>query len=385
MARLKSNTELTKKLKVMTVVGTRPEIIRLSEIIKELDKYTEHIFVHTGQNYDFELSDIFFKDLSLRKPDYFLKASGKNPAVTIGNIIAKIDELLEKEKPDAFLVLGDTNSALSAYAAKRRKIPIFHLEAGNRCFDFRVPEEINRKIIDHLSDINLPYSELARHNLLREGLPPEQIIKTGSPLFEVLTAQKDKIDNSDILKRLKLEKEKYFVLSLHREENIDSEENFKKFNILLQAVTKKYQMPVIFSCHPRTRARLQSQIKKLPSQVLVLKPLGFSDYINLQMNAFCTLSDSGTLSEEAAMMGFPAINLREAHERPEAMDEAVVIMSGLNPRRVLQAIEIAKKQQSKGFKPNLPGEYSDPNVSKKIVRIVSSYISFVKRVVWQEM
>ncbi len=373
-----------KKLKVMTVVGTRPEIIRLSEIIKELDIHTEHILVHTGQNYDFELSQIFFDELGLRKPDYFLKALGKTAAETVGNIIAKMDEVLEKEQPDAFLVLGDTNSCLSAYGAKRRKIPIFHMEAGNRCFDFRVPEEVNRRLIDHLSDINMPYSELARHNLLREGLPPDRIIKTGSPLFEVLTINKEKIEASDILKRLKLQKEKYFVLSLHREENVDALDNFNKFIAALEAVAKKYKMPIIFSCHPRTRARIKALKKKLSPLVQIMKPLGFFDYLNLQMNAFCTLSDSGTISEEAAIIGFPAINLREAHERPEAMDEAAVIMSGLNPERVFQAIEVTKAQQKEGYKPILPEEYSYPHVSKKVLRIIVSYVNYVKRVVWNE-
>lgn len=374
-----------KKLKVMTVVGTRPEIIRLSEIVKELDKHTEHILVHTGQNYDFELSQIFFNDLSLRQPDYFLEALGSNATETVGNIIAKMDAVLEKEKPDAFLVLGDTNSCLSAYAAKRRKIPIFHMEAGNRCFDFRVPEEVNRRLIDHLSDINMSYSELARYNLLREGLSPDRIIKTGSPMYEVLTTHKKKIDRSDVLKRLKLQKEKYFVLSVHREENVDHPGNFKKLYMMLEAVATKYKMPIIFSCHPRTRLRIESLKKKLPSLVRVMKPMGFLDYLNLQTNAFCSLSDSGTISEEAAIMGFPAINLREAHERPEAMDEAVVIMSGLDPKRVIQAIEATKTQQKDGYKPTLPQEYSYHHVSKKVLRIIISYVSFVKRVVWQEV
>lgn len=374
-----------KKLKVMTVVGTRPEIIRLSEIIKQLDKLTAHIFVHTGQNYDFELSQIFFDELGLRKPDYFLEALGKNATETVGNIIAKMDAVLEKEQPDAFLILGDTNSCMSAYAAKRRKIPIFHLEAGNRCFDFRVPEEVNRRLIDHLSDINMPYSDAARHNLAREGLPPDRIIKTGSPMYEVLTTHKKKIESSGILKRLKLQKQKYFVLSFHREENVDILGNFKKLIAILQAVAKKYKMPVIFSCHPRTRVRIESFEKKLPSLIHILKPLGFFDYLSLQMNAFCTLSDSGTISEESVIMGFPAVNLRESHERAEAMDEAAVIMSGLDPERVLQAIEVTKMQQKQGYKPALPQEYSYPHVSRKVVRIIVSYVSYVKRVVWQEV
>ncbi len=373
-----------KKLKVITVVGTRPEIIRLSEIVKELDKYTKHVFVHTGQNYDYELSQIFFDDLSLRKPDYFLEALGNSATETVGKILAKMDKVLEKERPDAFLVLGDTNSSMSAYAAKRRKIPIFHMEAGNRCFDFRVPEEINRRIIDHTSDINMPYSELARHNLLSEGLPSDRIIKTGSPLYEVIHENKEKIEKSDALSRLKLKEDKYFVLSIHREENVDSEINLKKIYEILESVTARYKMPIIFSCHPRTRKRIAIYRKKLPELVRVIKPLGFFDYLKLQTNAFCTLTDSGTISEESAIMGFPAVNLREAHERPEAMDEAVVIMSGLSSERVLQAIEVTKAQQKKGYKPTLPEEYSYPHVSQKVLRIIVSYVGYVKRAVWQE-
>ncbi|QQG47695.1 MAG: UDP-N-acetylglucosamine 2-epimerase (non-hydrolyzing) [Candidatus Woesebacteria bacterium] len=375
---------MNKKLKVLTVVGTRPEIIRLSEIIKELDKHVDHIFVHTGQNYDYELSQIFFDNLDLRKPDYFLNSIGKTATITVGNIITGMDKILEKEKPDAFLVLGDTNSSMSSYAAKRRKIPIFHMEAGNRCFDFRVPEEINRRLIDHLSDINMPYSELARQNLLREGLSSDRIIKTGSPMYEVLNKHKKEIDKSNILKKLKILKEKYFVLSVHREENVDSPINFSKLYDTLDKLTKEYKMPIIFSCHPRTLARIKSINKKLPRLVRVLKPLGFFDYLNLQINAFCTLSDSGTISEESSIIGFPAINLREAHERPEAMDEAAVIMSGLDPERVLQSINLTKKQQSDGYKPTVSQEYSHPHVSQKVLRIILSYINYIKRVVWYE-
>lgn len=381
--KIKNNTRV-RKLKVLTVVGTRPEIIRLSAVVKELDKYTDHVFVHTGQNYDYELSQIFFDELKLRKPDYFLHAVGRTSAETVGNVIARIDEVLEKEQPDALLVLGDTNSCMSAYSAKRRKIPIFHMEAGNRCFDFRVPEEVNRRLIDHMSDINMPYSELARHNLLREGLAPDRIIKTGSPMYEVLQTYKENIDTSDFLKRLKLKKQKYFVLSLHREENVDALHSFYKFVENVEEVAKEYKMPIVFSCHPRTRARLDSLKKKLPPLVRVMKPMGLFDYLNLQTNAFCTLSDSGTISEESAIMGFPAVNLREAHERPEAMDEAVVIMSGLDKNRVLQAIEATKAHQKVGYKPTLPEEYSYPNVSKKVLRIILSYVSYVKRVVWYE-
>ncbi len=373
-----------KKIKVLTVIGTRPEIIRLSKIIKELDKYTNHTLVHTSQNYDYELSQIFFDDLNLRKPDHFLQAVGNNATKTVGNLIVKIDAVLEKVMPDAFLVLGDTNSCMSAYAAKRRKIPIFHMEAGNRCFDLRVPEEINRRLIDHMSDINMPYSELSRHNLLREGLPPDRIIKTGSPLYEVLRQHKKNIDASVILKSLKLQKEKYFVLSVHREENVDSPSNFKKLLEMLKLVTKQYKMPIIFSCHPRTRVRIDSHKVKLPPLVRAIKPLGLFDYLKLQLNAFCTLSDSGTISEESTIMGFPAVNLRDAHERPEAMDEAAVIMSGFSSDRVLQAIEVIKAQQKDGYKPTLPEEYSYTEVSKKVLRIIVSYINYTNRVVWQK-
>jgi UDP-N-acetylglucosamine 2-epimerase len=372
------------KIKVVTVVGTRPEIIRLSAVIKELDKYANHILVHTGQNYDYELSQIFFDDLGLRKPDYFLSAVGKTATETVGNVIAKTDEVLAKENPDAFLVLGDTNSCMAAYAAKRRKIPIFHMEAGNRSFDFRVPEEVNRRVIDHLSDINMPYSELARHHLLREGLPADRVIKTGSPMYEVLMTYKKKIQTSTILKKLKLQKGKYFVLSVHREENVDSPEQIKKLYEMLEAVAKTYNMPIIFSCHPRTKIRIDEQKKSLPKQVRVMKPMGLFDYVNLQMNAFCTLSDSGTISEESSIMGFPVVNLREAHERPEAMDEAAVIMAGLNTDRVLQAIEVTKAQEKAGFHPSLPTDYSYNNVSRKVVRIIVSYIDYVHRTVWQK-
>jgi UDP-N-acetyl-L-fucosamine synthase len=380
----KNKTEL-KKLKIMTVVGTRPEIIRLSAVVKELEKHTEHILIHTGQNYDYELSQIFFEDLGFRKPDYFLMASNSTAAETVGTIIVKIDAILVKEKPDAFLVLGDTNSCMAAYAAKRRKIPIFHMEAGNRSFDFRIPEEINRRIIDHLSDINMPYSELARNNLLHEGLAPDRIIKTGSPMYEVLTSHKKKIQSSAILKELKLQKGKYFVASFHREENVDLPRNLEKLFKALKLILQTYDLPIIFSCHPRTRKRIESSKLALPKNIRLMKPLGFFDYIHLQMNAFCTLSDSGTISEESSVMNFTAINVREAHERPEAMDETAVIMSGLDPERILQAIEIAKLQEREAFRPALPNEYSYGNVSKKVLRIIVSYIDYIKRVVWQGM
>lgn len=373
------------KLKVVTMVGTRPEIIRLAEIIKELDKQTDHILVHTGQNYDYELSQIFFDELGLRKPDYFLEALGKTPSETVGNIISKTDAFLIKEKPDAFLVLGDTNSCMGAYSAKRQKIPIFHMEAGNRCFDFRVPEEVNRRVIDHLSDINMPYSELARGNLLREGLAPDRIIKTGSPMFEVLMANKKKILSSGVLKKLKLTKNNYFVLSLHREENVDSEKNFEKFVKMIESVSETYKLPIIFSCHPRTRKRMEEYNISLPKEVKMMKPSGLFDYVNLQLNAFCTLSDSGTIGEESTIMGFPAVNIREAHERPEAMDQAAVIMSSLDSDRVLQSIEVTKSHQFSGYKPSLPLEYSYPDVSKKVVRIIVSYINYVNRTVWQNL
>ena len=377
------NKKSFKKIRVLTVVGTRPEIIRLAEVIKELDKHTEHILVHTGQNYDYELSQIFFDDLGLRKPDYFLEAVGKTTAETVGNVIAKTDELLTKVKPDAFLVLGDTNSCLAAYSAKRQKIPIFHMEAGNRSFDFRVPEEVNRRIIDHLSDINMPYSELARGHLLREGLAPDRVIKTGSPMLEVLTAHKSKILKSNVLKKLNLKKNGYFVLSAHREENVDSPKNLNKLAKMLEVVCDTYKMPIVFSCHPRTKKRLDDAKITLPKQIKIMKPMGLFDYVNLQMNAFCTLSDSGTISEESSIMGFPVVNLREAHERPEAMDNAAVIMCGLDYERVIQAIETTKAHQASGYRPRLAEDYSYPDVSKKVVRIITSYINYVKRTVWE--
>lgn len=372
-----------KKLKVLTVVGTRPEIIKLSAVIRELDKYTDHILVHTGQGYDYELNQIFFKDLGLRKPDYFLEANGATAVQTVAKVIEKLDRVLEEEKPDAFLVLGDTNSAVGAYAAKRRKIPIFHMEAGNRCFDFRVPEEVNRRIIDHMSDINLVYSNITRDNLIREGLPVDRIIKTGSPTYEVLLGNMKKIQVSKILSTLKIKPNKYFVLSAHREENIDIPKNFKNLIKIVEAVSVEYKMPIIFSCHPRTRKRIETEKVKLPKNVQTMKPLGLNDYVWLQMNAYCVLSDSGTISEESSMLNFPALNLRETHERAEAMDEASVIMTGLNPERVLQALGIVK-DQARGAKRDfrIPEDYSNTNVSKKVVRIILSYTDYVKRKVW---
>lgn len=373
----------TKKIKVMTVVGTRPEIIKLSAVMRELDKYTNHIIVHTGQNYDYELNEVFFKDLGLRKPNYFLGVKAPTPVQTVGKVIEKIDEVLEQEKPEAFLVLGDTNSCMGAYAAKRRKIPIFHMEAGNRCFDLRVPEEVNRRLIDHISDINLVYSDITRDNLLREGLPVDRTIKTGSPTYEVLLRNMNKIKSSKILNILKLKKQKYFVLSAHREENIDIPKNFKNLIEVVRVVSEKYNYPIIFSCHPRTRKRIESEGILLPKNVRLMKPMGLNDYVKLQMNAFCVLTDSGTISEESSMLNFPGLNLRETHERAEAMDEGSVIMTGLNPERVLQAIEIVK-DQTRGDKREfrIPEDYSYTNVSKKVLRIILSYTDYVKRKVW---
>ena len=376
-----------KKLKVVTVVGTRPEIIRLSRIIAKLDETeaVEHVLIHTGQNYDFELNQIFFEDMGLRKPDYFLNAAGVSATETIGQILINIDPILEKEKPDAFMVLGDTNSCLCAIPAKKRHIPIFHMEAGNRCFDQRVPEESNRKIVDHISDINLTYSDIAREYLLREGLLPDRIIKTGSPMFEVLNFYLPKILKSSALKDLNLKKNKYFLVSAHREENISSERNFKNFISLLNKISKEYNFPVIVSTHPRTRKMINEKKVKLQSGIQLLNPFSFTDYNFLQMNAYATLSDSGTISEESSILNFPALNLREAHERPEAMEEASVMMVGLNEERIFQALEIVISQardNNRTFR--LVNDYSMPNVSEKVVRIILSYTDYIKRVVWQE-
>lgn len=371
-----------KKIKVMTVVGTRPEIIRLSRVIAELDEQTEHILVHTGQNYDYELNGIFFKELGIRKPDYFLGAAGGSAGETVGKIISEADKVLAKENPDAFLVLGDTNSCLAAYVAKRRKIPIFHMEAGNRCFDERVPEEINRKIIDHISDINLTYGDLARQNLLREGLPPAQIIKTGSPMFEVLEFYKKKINASKILKSLKLKNGEYLVASMHREETIDSDKNFARAIGMLNGVAKFYKKTIVFSAHPRTRKMIELKGIKFEKNIKMLKPLGFLDYAFLQKNAFCVLTDSGTISEESSILKFPAVNLRDAHERPEAMDEASVIMAGIDLDSVLRAIEAATNRKSGDYRD--VEEYGYPNVSKKVLRIILSYIGYVNKNIWRK-
>src|ERR1039457_2256952 len=363
-----------KKMKIMTVVGTRPEIIRLSRVIAKLDQHTEHILVHTGQNYDYELNEIFFNDLEIRKPDHFLGAAGVSAAETIGQMIIKIDPLLEETQPEAFLVLGDTNSCLAAIPAKRRKIPIFHMEAGNRCFDQRVPEETNRKIVDHISDINLTYSDIAREYLLREGLPPERVIKTGSPMFEVLNHYMTKIDASDVLSRLDLSPQDYFVVSAHREENVDSEINIVKLAAILNGIAESYGKRVIVSTHPRTRKRIEVKGLKFDEKVELLKPLGFVDYVHLQNHAYAVLSDSGTITEESSILNFPALNIREAHERPEGMEEASVIMTGMEIERVMQGLEVLKSQH-RGAERTLRrvADYSMPNVSEKLLRIILSY------------
>ena len=374
-----------KKLKVMTVVGTRPEIIRLSQVIVRLDEFTEHYLVHTGQNYDYELNEIFFHDLDLREPDLNLGVVGSTLAETIGNIIIKIDPILEEQKPDALLVLGDTNSCLSVIPAKRRKIPIFHMEAGNRCYDQRVPEEINRKIVDHVSDINLPYSDIAREYLLHEGIPPDRIIKTGSPMYEVLMYYKEKIDSRSILEHLNLNPIDYFLVSVHREENVDGEESFKKIVNILNVLAQKYKKRIIVSTHPRTRKRFEEMDVKLDNHVELLKPLGFLDYVKLQKNAFVVLSDSGTITEESSILNFPALNIREAHERPEGMEEGAVIMTGLETDRVMQALRIVEGQpRGKDRKLNLVKDYNVSNVSEKVVRIIMSYTDYVNRTVWRK-
>lgn len=373
-----------KKIKILTVVGTRPEIIRLSRVILKLEETEsiEHILVHTGQNYDYELNEVFFKDLGLRKPDYFLNAAEGNATTTAGQILINIDPVLEKIKPDAFLVLGDTNSCLCAIAAKKRKIPIFHMEAGNRCFDQRVPEETNRKIVDHISDINLTYSYIAREYLLREGISADRIIKTGSPIYEVVHAYADKIDASKVLDKLELKKGKYFLVSAHREENINSE-NFLKLVDSLNTIAETYKLPIIVSTHPRTRNKINETGVEFNSLIQLLKPLGFHDYNNLQINAKAVLSDSGTISEESSIMNFPALNIRESHERPEAMEEASVMMVGLNPERIMQGLSILNSQKrDKNRTLRLVNDYAMPNVSDKVIRIILSYTDYVNRVVW---
>ncbi|NDJ57188.1 UDP-N-acetylglucosamine 2-epimerase (non-hydrolyzing) [Enterobacteriaceae bacterium 4M9] len=374
-----------KKLKVMSVVGTRPEIIRLSRVLAKLDQYCDHILVHTGQNYDFELNEVFFNDLGVRKPDFFLNAAGKNAAATIGQIIIKVDEVLEEVQPEAMLVLGDTNSCISALPAKRRRIPIFHMEAGNRCFDQRVPEETNRRIVDHTADINMTYSTIARDYLLSEGVPPDRVIKTGSPMFEVLSYYMNQIDSSDVLSRLNIKSNEFFVVSAHREENVDSPKQLAKLANILNTIAEKYDLPVIISAHPRTRNRVEEAGIQFHPNIQMLKPMGFHDYNHLQKHARAVLSDSGTITEESSIMNFPALNIREAHERPEGFEEASVMMVGLEITRVMQALDILETQP-RGAERLLRQvyDYSMPNVSDKVVRIIHSYTDYVKRVVWKE-
>lgn len=372
------------RLRVMTVVGTRPEIIRLSRVISELERTCDHTLVHTGQNYDYELNEIFFEDLGLRKPDHFLECAGATAAETIGQIIVAMDRLLEAAAPDALLVLGDTNSCLSVLPAKRRRIPIFHMEAGNRCFDERVPEEMNRRIVDHVADVNLTYSDIARTYLLAEGRPADRVIKTGSPMFEVLQHNAARIDASDAVERLELKPFEYFLVSAHREENIESDRAFGRLCETLDAVATQYGLPVIVSTHPRTRKRIEAAARTFSPNIRLLKPLGFLDYVNLQKNARAVLSDSGTINEESSILNFPALNLREAHERPEAMEEASVMMCGLGVERVLQCLRIALDQPRGKTRLVRPvGDYSMPNVSSKVVRIIHSYVDYVRRVVWR--
>ena len=374
-----------KKLEVMTIVGTRPEIIRLSRVIHKFDKFFKHTLVHTGQNYDFELNQVFFDDMSIRTPDIFLECAGETSAETIAQVISHSDKVMERLKPDAVLILGDTNSALSAISAKRKKIPIFHMEAGNRCFDLRVPEEINRKIVDHISDINLPYSSIARECLLREGINSDTVIKTGSPMYEVLSYYEEKINNSSIKSQLELKKYKYFLVSFHREENIDSEKHIVSFVNILNSLVSNYDMPVIVSTHPRTRKKIDQFKLEFDKRVHLLKPLAFSDYISLQKDARVVLSDSGTITEESSILNFPAINLREAHERPEGFEEGAVMFTGLNLERVLQATNILELQpRGQDRLTKIVEDYIAPNLSDKLVRILVSYIDYVKRVNWKQ-
>jgi len=373
-------------LKVMTIVGTRPEVIKLSRVIAELDRRVSHVLVHTGQNYDYELNQVFFDELGIRKPNHFLDCAGQSVAETIGNIISRSDRVLAREKPDALLLLGDTNSCLAVVAAKRRKIPVFHMEAGNRCFDDRVPEEINRRLVDHLSDINLPYTEHARRYLLAEGLKPETVIKTGSPMLEVLKHYESLVRRSTVLRRLKLSPGGYFLVSAHREENVDDARNFRDLLNSLAAVSKRYGRKIIVSTHPRTRARLATAKRpRGKAGIEFLKPLGFPDYVKLQMNARCVLSDSGTLTEESSILGFPAVMIRQAHERPEGMDEATVIMAGLKPERVIEAVELATAHYSGNKRPfRMAADYEADNVSRKVVRTILSYTDYVNRTVWRK-
>ena len=373
------------KFKVLTVVGTRPELIRLARVIPCLDAHTTQVLVHTGQNYDYELNEIFFTDLALRKPDYFLGAAGASAVATIGNILIKIDDVLEQEKPDAFLVLGDTNSCVAVIAAKRRKIPVFHMEAGNRCFDERVPEEINRKLVDHLSDMNLPYSQRARELLLREGLPPDRIVVTGSPMYEVIHHHLAKARGSDVAARLNLKSGEYFIVSAHREENVDSPDRLRALLETLNAVARTYGQRIVMSTHPRTRQRMEALSAPLDALVELHKPFSFTEYLALQMNARAVLSDSGTITEESSILGFPALNIRDTHERPEGMEEAAVMMTGLNAASVLPALEVLVTQsRSAGHAIRTPPDYSVPNVSEKVLRIILSYTGYINRVVWRK-
>ena len=376
---------MVKKLKVMSVVGTRPEIIRLSRVLAKLDEHCHHTLVHTGQNYDYELNQVFFEDLGIRKPDHFLNAAGKNVAETIGQIIINVDHIIESINPEAMIILGDTNSCLAAIPAKRRKVPIFHMEAGNRCFDQRVPEETNRKIVDHTADINMPYSTIARDYLIAEGIAADQIVKTGSPMYEVLTHYMKDINNSEILKKLNLKPREYFVVSFHREENVDVAEQLKKLAHSLNTIAEHYKLPIIVSTHPRTQKRINDQRIKFHKNISLMKPLGFHDYNHLQKNAKTVLSDSGTINEESSIMNFPALNIREAHERPEGMEEASVMMAGLSAERVMQCLQILESQPS-GEERLLRQvyDYSMPNVSDKVIRIIHSYTDYIKRVVWKE-
>jgi len=376
-----------KKLKILTVVGTRPEIIRLSQVLLKLDdsESIEHTLVHTGQNYDYELNEVFFEELGIRKPDYFLNAARENATVTSGQILVNIDPILDKTKPDAFLVLGDTNSCLCAIAAKKRKIPIFHMEAGNRCYDQRVPEETNRKIVDHISDVNLTYSDIAREYLLREGLPADRIIKTGSPIYEVLKTYEKQIESSNVLKKLKLKREDYFLVSAHREENINSS-NFKNLVKSLNIIAETYKLPIIISTHPRTRNKINDSGVEFHERIKLMKPMGFHDYNHLQKYAKVVMSDSGTISEESSILNFPALNIREAHERPEAMEETAVMMVGLNTERIMQALAVLKNQKRGDHRTvRLVGDYAMPNVSEKVLRIIISYTDYIKRNVWNEV
>jgi UDP-N-acetylglucosamine 2-epimerase len=372
-------------MKVATILGTRPEIIRLSRVIAALDRNTQHVLIHTGQNYDHELNQVFFDDLEIRYPNYFLKAAGKNAVETIGLVIAKSGDLLAEVQPDAVLILGDTNSCLAAIAAKRRKIPIFHMEAGNRCFDERVPEEINRKIVDHISDINLPYSDISREYLLREGIVPDRIIKTGSPMYEVLTHYRQKINSSDILASLGLVEDGYFVVSAHREENIEPAEQFRNLVKVLESLASKYQIPVIVSVHPRTQKRIDSEAVKFSEKIRLIKPLALSAYVHLMMKARAALSDSGTITEESSILNFRALNLREAHERPEGMEEGSVMFTGLDPERILDALHVLESQPTGEDRMlRIVADYAVPNVSEKVVRIIHSYVNYVNRVVWHK-